>query len=102
VLENALGLPFRGKSFGLLSPVSFSLTLPAAAVGWCALQRLQEVVGRPARDHGFAGSGARVELQADMGVSDERNNCRERKAVTYKVYLRCSSISMIAAWLPQR
>ena len=97
------GSPFVEKSFGLLSPVPFPLTLPAAsAAGLCALQRLQEVVGRPARDHGFAGSGARVELQADMDVSDERNNWRGRKAVTYKVYLRCSSISMIAAWLPQR
>jgi hypothetical protein len=104
VLENALGLPFRRKSFGLLSPVPFSLTLPAAAVaaGWCALQRLQEVVGRPARDHGFAGSGARVELQAEMGVSDNCIVCRGLIAVTYKVYFRCSSISMIAAWLPQR
>lgn len=103
MLENACGLPFRGKSLWPPFPCSLPLTLPAAsAAGWRALQRLQEVVGRPARDHGFAGSGARVELQADMGISDERNNCRGRNAVTYKVYLRCSSISMIAAWLPQR
>jgi hypothetical protein len=64
------------KSFLPPIPSFLSFTLPAVAAGWCALRRLQEVVGRPARDHGFAGSGARVELQAKMGVSDGRNLCR--------------------------
>ena len=64
------GCPFVGSLLASFPLISFSLTLPAAvAAGLCALQRLQEVVGRPARDHGFAGSGARVELQAGMGVS---------------------------------
>ena len=58
--------------FCLLSLI-LSLTLPAVAAGRCtALRRLQEVVGRPARDHGFAGSGARVELQAKRGVREKR------------------------------
>ena len=53
-------------------PVPFPFTLLAAAGWWAALRRLQEVVGRPARDHGFAGSRARIELQAEMNVSDNR------------------------------
>ena len=78
MLENALRVALSWEVFWPPLPLSpFSFTLPAAAaVGWCALQRLQEVVGRPARDHGFAGSGARVELQAETGVSDGRFACK--------------------------
>ena len=78
MLENALRVALSWEVFWPPLPLSpFSLTLPAAAaVGWCALQRLQEVVGRPARDHGFASSGARVELQAGMCVSDNRSVCK--------------------------
>ena len=76
---------------------------------------LQEVVGSPCkewlvancmfpeapkptpRDHGLAGSRARVELQAGDSVSEQN---MVRRWGTYKVYFKCSSISIIAAWLP--
>jgi hypothetical protein len=59
---------------------------------------LQEVVGRPARHHGLTGTRARVELQA----TSCQLQASSKADPTYKVYLRCSSISMIAAWLPHR
>ena len=60
----------------------------------------QEVVGGAPRDHGLSGPRARVELQAVKGLAGRLTSriCQG----TYNVYLRCSSISIIAAWLPQR
>jgi len=64
---------------------------------------LQEVVRRSAGHHWLAGARAWVELKARYRVSKRLWRARCVHCVgTYKVYLRCSSISMIAAWLPQR
>jgi hypothetical protein len=62
-------------------------------------RRLEEVVGSAARHHWLASARARVELEARRLVSKLQINCMED---THKVYFKCSSISMIAAWLPQR
>lgn len=62
-------------------------------------RRLEEVVGSAARHHWLASARARIELEAKRLVSKVQSDCTE---VTHKVYFRCSSISMIAAWLPQR
>ena len=58
---------------------------------------LQEVIGCSPRHHRLAGSRARVELQA---ACVSKNLEGQERWAAYNVYLRCSSISMIAAWLP--
>lgn len=69
---------------------------------------LEEVIRRPSRDHGLAGARTGFELQAvGVGVHElasghvlYRANWGVAVQDAYKVYLRCSSISMMAAWLP--
>lgn len=73
----------------------------AAFLLYCAMYQnmlvsLQEVVWGPAGNHWFSSARAGVELQAVIKLVGRRM----AKGSTYKVYLRCSSISMIAAWLP--
>jgi membrane protein YqaA with SNARE-associated domain len=58
-------------------------------------RRMEELTSR---HHGFAGSRTRVELQAAEVVSESFLPCGWED--TDKVYFRCSSISIIAAWLP--
>lgn len=56
----------RGKSILPCSPFfSPFLSFMRRRRRWYTLRRLQEVVGCPAGDHGFAGSGAGIELQAE-------------------------------------
>jgi hypothetical protein len=57
---------------------------------------LEEVVWRSSADHGLAGSWTRVELQARNHLSVFCQICKECED-TYKVYFKCSSISMMAA-----
>jgi hypothetical protein len=54
------------------------------------------------RDHGLSGPRAGIKLQAMVLLVPEQEAQRAMptKHQTYKVYLRCSSISMMAAWLP--
>lgn len=61
-------------------------------------RRLEEVVRSPSRDHRLASARARIELQAANRLAKAFTG----RDVTYKVYFKCSSISMMAAWLPQR
>jgi hypothetical protein len=77
-------------------------------------ERSEEVIWSPPCDVGLTAAGCRVELQAtkqsrqEKGESSkaivrvrERERERERERA-YKVYLRLSSSSMMAAWLPHR
>ena len=51
------------------------------------------------RNHRLAGSGAGIELQA---TPVSIHPMLKHRGLSYKVYFRCSSISMMAAWLPHR
>ncbi len=81
------------KSNGLLN----SLHLPSSKGYDCS----KEVVWGSSADHGFAGAGTWVKLQAVGGVvSTDTETAMSEQEISYKVYFKCSSISMIAAWFP--
>jgi hypothetical protein len=63
------------------------------------LGQLHDLVkdGLTSRDHGFTGPGTRVELQAGHAWLVGAFSVALVAKATYKVYFRCSSISMMAA-----
>lgn len=65
---------------------------------------LQEVIRRLAGHVRLTTTRGRVKRQAVQGEGQDEHEdtCERDETMTYKVYLRCSSNSMMAAWLPQR
>lgn len=65
------------------------------------LMPLQEIIWCASTNMGLSLSRCWIELEAKKhgGLVIE---LKMKSSYTYKEYLRCSSISMMAAWLPQR
>ena len=63
----------------------------------CRENLRRDTIGSPARGH-----GSNWRLHTSRVSERHGREGRFRSWVTYKVYFRCSSISMMAAWFPHR